>query len=704
MFTSIIKRDGRTQDFHESKITDAIFKGLQAVSEADRQQAMELTLEVMKKIRAKYKEDSFSVENVQDIVETVLIENGLAKSAKSYILYRENRSRLREARSELMDAVSEILLETNRENANIGNSPSAKVLQISEIASKNYYLKRMLPEKEANSHINGDIYIHDLSWYGKTLTCLQIPLDRLLREGFNNGHGYIRPPKGIKTAAALAAIILQSNQNDMHGGQSFAYFDRDMAVYVELEKKRQDNLIRSNLELLGLSADETKLEALVLERTKEETYQAMEGFIYNLNTMHSRAGAQVPFSSINFGTDTSEAGRMVTECFLLAYEKGLGKGEAPLFPNVCFKLKEDVNFEPEDPNYDLFQLSMRVACKRLFPNFSFQDSSFNKQFRDEEVAYMGCRTRVISNCNGPAVTNSRGNLSFTTINLPRLAIRAEKDLSCFWKSLDEMLEHCVQQLITRYNVQKKLKVKDFPFLMGQKLFLDSEGLSPNDSIEKSIRHGTLSIGFIGLAECLVALTGKHHGESAEAQALGISIVSHMRRRCDEAVQKYSLNFSLLATPAEQLSGKFTKPDAEQYGVIPGVTDKEWYTNSFHVPVEYQISAMDKIALEGPYHKYCNAGHISYVELPSAPEHNLEAFEALIRAMAEADMGYAAVNFPVDICCDCGLNGVISEDSCPKCGGSNISRVRRITGYLSTLDRFNDSKLAEVQYRQVHQKF
>ena len=704
MFTSIIKRDGRTQDFHESKITDAIFKGLQAVSEADRQQAMELTLEVMKKIRAKYKEDSFSVENVQDIVETVLIENGLAKSAKSYILYRENRSRLREARSELMDAVSEILLETNRENANIGNSPSAKVLQISEVASKNYYLKRMLPEKEANSHINGDIYIHDLSWYGKTLTCLQIPLDRLLREGFNNGHGYIRPPKGIKTAAALAAIILQSNQNDMHGGQSFAYFDRDMAVYVELEKKRQDKLIRSNLELLGLSADETKLEALVLERTKEETYQAMEGFIYNLNTMHSRAGAQVPFSSINFGTDTSEAGRMVTECFLLAYEKGLGKGEAPLFPNVCFKLKEDVNFEPEDPNYDLFQLSMRVACKRLFPNFSFQDSSFNKQFRDEEVAYMGCRTRVISNCNGPAVTNSRGNLSFTTINLPRLAIRAEKDLSCFWKSLDEMLEHCVHQLITRYNVQKKLKVKDFPFLMGQKLFLDSEGLSPNDSIEKSIRHGTLSIGFIGLAECLVALTGKHHGESAEAQALGISIVSHMRRRCDEAVQKYSLNFSLLATPAEQLSGKFTKPDAEQYGVIPGVTDKEWYTNSFHVPVEYQISAMDKIALEGPYHKYCNAGHISYVELPSAPEHNLEAFEALIRAMAEADMGYAAVNFPVDICCDCGLNGVISEDSCPKCGGSNISRVRRITGYLSTLDRFNDSKLAEVQYRQVHQKF
>ena len=704
MFTSIFKRDGRVQEFHENKITDAIFKCLKAAGEADRQLAMELTLEVIKKIKHQYQEDNFSVENVQDIVETVLIEHGHAKVAKAYILYREDRSRLREARSELMDAVYTILQETNRENANVGNSPSAKVLQISEVASKNYYLKRMLSEKEANAHINGDIYIHDLSWYGKTLTCLQVPLDRLLREGFNNGHGYIRPPKGIKTASALAAIILQSNQNDMHGGQSFAYFDRDMAVYVELEKKHQDKLLRRNLEELGLSADEAKIEALVNERTKEETYQAMEGFIYNLNTMHSRAGAQVPFSSINFGTDTTPAGRMVTECFLRAYEKGLGKGETPLFPNVCFKIKEDINFEPGDPNYDLFQLSMQVACKRLFPSFSFQDSSFNKPFRDEEVAYMGCRTRVIANCNGPSVTNSRGNLSFTTINLPRLAIRADKDLSLFWKSLDEMLTFCIEQLLNRYDIQKRIKVKDFPFLMGQKLYLDSEELSPNDSVEKAICHGTLSLGFIGLAECLVALTGKHHGENPEAQALGISIVHHIRRRCDEAVKKYNLNFSLLATPAEQLSGKFTKLDVEQFGVIPGVTDKEWYTNSFHVPVEYPITALDKITIEGAYHKYCNAGHISYVELPSAPENNLEAFESLVKAMAEADMGYASVNFPVDICCDCGLNGVIPENECPKCKGNNITRVRRITGYLSTLDRFNDTKLAEVQNRQIHQKF
>jgi ribonucleoside-triphosphate reductase len=448
MFSSIIKRDGRTQAFHEGKITDAIFKCLEASGKADRQLAMELTLEVIKKIKQQYNEDTFTVENVQDLVEMVLIEQGHVKAAKAYILYRDDRSRLREVRSSMMNAVSAILQETNRDNANVGNSPSAKVLQISEIASKNYYLKRILPEKEAKAHINGDIYIHDLSWYGKTLTCLQIPLARLLREGFNNGHGYIRSPKGIKTAASLAAIILQSNQNDMHGGQSFAYFDKDMAVYVELEQEKQEKLIRSNLKELGLSAsvDEEQIKTLAYKRTKEETFQAMEGFIYNLNTMHSRAGAQVPFSSINFGTDTSEAGRMVTECFLLAYEKGLGKGESPLFPNVCFKIKEDINFEEGDPNYDLFQLSMRVACKRLFPTFSFQDSSFNKPFRDEEVAYMGCRTRVISNRNGPEQTNSRGNLSFTTINLPRLGIRADKDLSLFWKYLDEVIDLCVEQL------------------------------------------------------------------------------------------------------------------------------------------------------------------------------------------------------------------------------------------------------------------
>lgn len=705
MFTKIKKRDDRVVPFKETKITDAIFAAAKAVGGEDRQTAMELTLEVMKELKEKFNGDVFSVEDVQDAVEKVLIEKGHAKTAKAYIIYREKRSQIREARSELMDAVAEIVRETNRENANVGNSPSAKILQIAEVASKNFYLKRVIPEDEAIAHTEGDIYIHDLGWYGKTVTCLQIPLDRLLKEGFNNGHGYIRPPKGVKTAAALAAIILQSNQNDMHGGQSFAYFDRDMAPYVEIEYQRQEKILRENLEELGVSCSEEEIEKVAMERTENEVFQAMEGFIYNLNTMHSRAGAQVPFSSINFGTDTSWSGRMITKNVLLAFEKGLGKGEAPIFPNAIFKIKEDVNYDPDDPNYDLFKLSLQVACKRLQPNYSFQDASFNAPYRDEEVAYMGCRTRVMANVNGPEVTNGRGNLSFTTINLPRLGLIAKGDLTLFWQKLDAVLDLTIKQLLTRYNIQKALKVRDFPFLMGQKLYINSESLKAEDPVEEAIKNGTLSVGFIGLAECLIALTGKHHGESQDAQALGLSIVSYMRRRCDEATKKYHLNFTLLATPAEGLSGKFTELDLERFGVVSQITDKEWYTNSFHVPVEYEITAMDKIAIEGSYHKYCNAGHISYVELPSAPNHNLDAFESIIRAMYEADMGYAAVNFPVDICKECGFNGIIETETCPKCKTEgNISRVRRITGYLSTLDMFNESKLAEERNRKVHMKF
>ncbi|HHZ17086.1 MAG TPA: anaerobic ribonucleoside triphosphate reductase [Peptococcaceae bacterium] len=706
MFLQIRKRDDRIEPFNPTKITEAIFAAAKAVGGEDRQTAMELTIEVMNYLKKqKQLDDVPGVEEVQDAVEKVLIETGHARTAKAYILYREKRSRLREGRTELMDTVAEIVRETNRDNANVGNSPSAKILQIAEAASKSFYLRRLIPEDESRAHLEGDIYIHDLGWYGKTMTCLQIPLDRLLREGFNNGHGYIRPPKSIKTATALAAIILQSNQNDMHGGQSFAYFDRDLAPYVEIEKERQMKNLREVAGQLGTPMDdEKKLEKLALERTEDEVYQAMEGFIYNLNTMHSRAGAQVPFSSVNLGTDTSWAGRMVTKNFLLAFEKGLGKGEAPLFPNVIFKIKDGVNYEEDDPNYDLFKLSLRVACKRLQPNYSYQDASFNAPYREEEVAYMGCRTRVVANVNGPAVTNGRGNLSFTTINLPRLGIESGGDLTIFWQKLDQVMDLTIKQLLTRYNLQKKLRVKDFPFLMGQHLYLDSEGLKPDDPVEKAIRHGTLSTGFIGLAECLVALTGKHHGESPEAQALGLAIVSYMRRRCDEASKQHGLNFTLLATPAEQLSGKFTKLDQERYGILPGITDRDWYTNSFHVPVEYEIAALEKIKIEAPYHKYCNAGHISYVELPSAPHQNLEAFEKLIRAMCEADMGYFAVNFPVDICKECGYNGVIDTETCPKCHTEGqISRVRRITGYLSTLDMFNESKRAEEKNRKVHMR-
>ncbi len=697
----IVKRDGRKVNFDERKITDAIFEAAKSVGGENRETAMEISLGVIRRLREEFGQESFTVEDVQDAVEKELIERGHAKTAKAYILYRSKRTNIREARSEMLDAVSTILTETSRENANVGNSPSAKVLQISEVASKEYYLKRLIPEDAAKAHQNGDFYIHDLSWYGKTMTCLQIPLLELLQKGFNNGHGYIRSPKGIKTAAALAAIILQSNQNDQHGGQSYAYFDRDMGYFVGTEYDRQRKSIKENLELAGLEYTEEQLEKMVEARVEDEVYQAMEGFIYNLNTMHSRAGAQVPFSSINIGTDTTPAGRMVTKNLLKAYEKGLGKGEAPIFPNICFKIKDGINYEPEDPNYDLFKLSMEVACKRLFPNFSFQDASFNAPYEDD-IAYMGCRTRVIGNVNGPEITEKRGNLSFTTINLPRLAIKADKNLSVFWQSLDDVFEDVIAQLLHRYDIQKNLKVKDFPFLMGQSLYLGSENLEANDKIEEALKHGTLSIGFIGLAETLIALTGKHHGESDEAQALGLSIISQLRRMCDQASEKYKLNFTLLATPAEGLSGKFTQKDKKLFGVIEGITDKDWYTNSFHVPVDYKINAFDKIKIEGPYHKLCNAGHISYVELPSAPQHNIDAFEALIKAMYDADMGYAAVNFPVDICSECGFNGVIDKEVCPACGTKGkISRIRRITGYLSTLDMFNDAKKTEEKNRVKH---
>ena len=669
MFNRIMKRDGRVAGFHEGKITEAIFKAAKAVGGEDRELAMELTLKVLKSLKNRFNGDIFSVEDVQDTVEKVLIEEGHAKTSKAYILHRDKRTRIRDARSELMDAVEEILIETSRENANVSNSPSAKMLQIASAASKSYYLSRLIPEEFSSAHIGGDIHIHDLDFYGKTLTCVQIPLGELLAKGFNNGHGYIRPPKRPASATALAAIILQSSQNDMHGGQSFPYFDRDMAPFVA-------------------------------DASEDETYQAMEALIYNLNSMHSRAGAQVPFSSINLGTDTTEAGRKVTRNLLWAYDKGLGCGENPIFPNIIFRLKRGINFDKGDPNYDLFQLAVKVASKRMNPTFSFMDSSFNSSYGDQ-VSYMGCRTRVQSNEVGPEVSEKRGNLSFTSINLPRLAIKANGDIDKFYSGLDHIIDLVVRQLYQRYRVQATLKVKDMPFLMGQNLYLDSEGLGPNDTIEPAIKHGTLSVGFIGLAETLVRLVEKHHGESSEAQQLGLEIVEHMREKVDEAAENYQLNYSLVATPAEGLSGRFIAMDREGFGIIDGITDREYYTNSFHVPVYHTISMYDKVSLEGPYHKYTTAGHISYVEMEAPPVHNPEAIESILRHMAESDMGYAGINFPIDFCMSCSHLGVINEDTCPVCGSSAIKRVRRITGYFSVVENFNDAKLAELNDRVSH---
>ena len=669
MFNAIKKRDGREVSFDDKKITDAIFRAARSVGGEDRQLAMELTIEVLKMVKAQYNGNIFGVEDVQDIVEKVLIENGHARTAKAYILYRDKRTRMRDAKGELMDAVEEILVETSKENANVSNSPSAKMLQIASAASKKYYLTRLIPEEISQAHTRGDIHIHDLDFYGKTLTCIQIPLKKLLEEGFDNGHGYIRPPQRPNSATALAAIILQSSQNDMHGGQSFAFFDRDIAPYVE-------------------------------NASEDETFQSMEALVYNLNSMHSRAGAQVPFSSLNVGTETSEASRKVTRNLLMAYEAGLGRGENPIFPNIIFRVREGINLNPEDPNYDLFKLALRVASKRLNPTFSFMDASFNSPFGDQ-VSYMGCRTRVMSNRHGQAVTDGRGNLSFTTVNLPRVAIKAERNIAKFYRDLEDIFDLSARQLYHRYQVQAKLKVRDMPFVMGQSLYMDSEGLKPDDIIESAIKHGTLAVGFIGLAEALTALTGKHHGESKSAQELGHEIVAFMAKKVDEAAEQYDMNYTFLATPAEGLSGRFINLDRREYGIIPGVTNKEYYTNSFHIPVNYPISIFDKISLEGVYHKYCNAGHISYVELEAPPVHNIEAMESIVRHMKDSNMGYAAINYPVDFCTGCSHLGVINEDNCPRCGSPSIRRVRRITGYLSTVDRFNDSKVSELKERVTH---
>ncbi len=667
-FKWIRKRDGRIAEFDVNNIAEAIFGAVKAVGGDDHDLAVELADVVVRYLKEYSKKDIPDVEEVQDAVEKVLIERGHAKTAKAYILYRDRRTRMREARSELMDVVEDILVETNRENANVGNSPSAKMLQIASAASRQYYLSRLIPEEMSIAHRSGDIHIHDLDFYGKTLTCIQIPLGRLLASGFNTGHGFIRPPKRPSTATALAAIILQSSQNDMHGGQSFAAFDRDLAPFVS-----------------GAS--------------DFEVYQAMEALVYNLNSMHSRAGAQVPFSSINLGCDTTPEGRLVTKSLLEAYEKGLGHGETPIFPNIIFRLKEGINFNPGDLNYDLFQLAMRVSSQRMNPTFAFMDATFNKTF-GTEVAYMGCRTRVIANRHGQTISDGRGNLSFTTINLPRIAIKANQHVDVFFHELESVMVLVAKQLHHRYQVQAHLKVRDMPFLMGQGLYLDSEKLQPSDEIESVIKHGTLSIGFIGLAEALISLTGKHHGQDETSRSLGLKIVSFMREMADRFCEEYDLNYTLLATPAEGLSGRFIALDRSVFGLIDGVTDKEYYTNSFHVPVGFEVSSFDKCSIEGPFHQLTNAGHISYVELDAPPIHNLEAYETLLRHMASTNMGYAGINFPIDECIACSHHGVIA-DTCPVCGSSDIRRIRRITGYLSTVDRFNDAKRAELKDRHPH---
>lgn len=769
MLMYITKRDGRKVPFNVEKIINAIFKAAKAVGGTDYDEAARIAEEVCRLTEQQYG-DSPTVEQVQDLVEKVLIENGHAQTAKAYIVYRYERTRSREMKTNLMGVLSELTFHSakdsdiKRENANIdGDTAMGTMLKYGSVSAKEFYELYVLKNEHAAAHKNGDIHIHDLDFLTLTTTCCQIDLIKLFRGGFSTGHGFLREPNDIASYSALACIAIQSNQNDQHGGQSVPNFDYAMAdgVRKTYVSRYRQNLSRA-LELLGgfedadaraaaiidpivaqgtepiLSNDNgveekvrTELTVLLPEdkvqsilafaanraykETNRATYQAMEALVHNLNTMNSRAGAQTPFSSINYGTDVSPEGRMVIENILLANEAGLGNGETPIFPIHIFKIKEGINYNPEDPNYDLFKLACRVSAKRLFPNFSFIDAPYNLKYYKPgdyrtEISYMGCRTRVIGNVYDPSreIVTGRGNLSFTSINLPRLAIKAERDLDKFYDSLDAMMQLAIDQLYDRFRIQCSKKVRNFPFLMGQGIWIDSEHLGPDESIAEVLKHGTLSVGFIGLAETLKSLIGEHHGESDRARSLGIQIISRMRARLDAESKKTGLNFSLLATPAEGLSGRFVRMDAKEFGVIPGVTDRAYYTNSFHVPVYYPISAFDKIRIEAPYHELTNAGHISYVELDGDPLQNLEAFEKIIRCMKESGIGYGSINHPVDRDPVCGYTGIIG-DKCPLCGRPErdhnrvgFERIRRITGYLvGTLDRFNDAKRSEVEDRVKH---
>ncbi len=770
MIIHIIKRDRRKVPFNVEKIANAIFKAAQSCGGTDMSTAMEVAAEVCSLYEKNNGSKIPTVEEIQDLVEKVLIEKGHAKTAKAYILYRYERTRSREMKTNLMCVLNELTFsdakdsDIKRENANIdGDTAMGTMLKYGSVSAKEYYGMYVLDPKHSKAHRNGDIHIHDLDFYTLTTTCTQIDLIKLFNNGFSTGHGFLRRPNDISSYSALACIAIQSNQNDQHGGQSVPTFDYAMADGVKktYAAKYIQNVGRA-LELIGgiengievskeikaemlekynlipnLADDngyrEKEMELLVKytdkdtaekiqefskrnaeKETDRATYQAMEALIHNLNTMNSRAGAQTPFSSINYGTDTSPEGRMVIKNVLLAQEAGLGNGETPIFPIHIFKIKDGINYNPTDPNYDLFKLACRVSAKRLFPNFSFIDAPFNLQYYkegnpDTEIAYMGCRTRVIGNNydKEKEIVTGRGNLSFTSINLPRLAIKANHNVGLFFDMLEDMMDLAIEQLVHRYQIQAQKRVRNYPFLMGQGIWIDSDKLSPDDTVGEILKHGTLSVGFIGLAETLKALIGSHHGESEDARELGLEIITAMRNRLDEEAKRTGLNFSLLATPAEGLSGRFVRMDAKKYGIIEGVTDRDYYTNSFHVPVHFPISAYEKIKIEAPYHELTNAGHISYIELDGDPLENLAAFEKIVRCMKESGIGYGAINHPVDRDPCCGYTGIIG-DVCPCCGRTEhngaaaFDRIRRITGYLvGTLDRFNNGKRAEEHDRIKH---
>lgn len=734
MIQTVIKRDGRVVGYNEEKIKAAIRK---AMLQTEMGEDESLLQKIADRIGCTGNE-RMTVEEIQDRVELELMNSPRKEVAKRYIAYRDQRSIARRAKTR--DMFLEIIEAKNnditRENANMNtDSPAGMMMKFASETTKPFVDDYLLSQEARDAVKNGYLHIHDKDYYPtKSLTCVQHPLDRILNNGFMAGHSESRPAKRIETASVISCISLETAQNEMHGGQAIPAFDFYLAPFVrssfkeEIEKLEELNGIDlSDLKNIELEDYEKKtLESLqgkermlqhAVNQTVSRVHQAMEAFIHNMNTIHSRGGNQVVFSSINYGTDTSAEGRCIIRELLKSTYEGVGNGATAIFPIQIWKKKRGVSYLPEDRNYDLYKLACRVTARRFFPNFLNLDATFNQHEKWDandplryryEVATMGCRTRVFENRFGEKTSVGRGNLSFSTINIVRLAIECmmikdkEERISRFFSKLDDILEITARQLCDRFDFQKTALAKQFPLLMSN-LWNGSENLKPTDTIESVINQGTLGIGFIGLAECLVALVGKHHGESAEAQELGLKIVSHMRSRVNEFSEKYKHNFSVLATPAEGLSGKFTQKDRKSFGELPGITDKIYYTNSNHVPVYYHCSPRHKAEIEAPYHALTGGGHIFYVEIDGDATHNPKAIADIVDLMDKNNIGYCSVNHNRNRCMDCGYEDAEENlDKCPKCGSHNIDKLQRITGYLvGTTDRWNNAKLAELNDRVVH---
>ena len=734
MIQTVKKRDGRIVGFNEQKIMAAIRKAMLTTEKGEDEVLLQ---QISDRIAARGREQ-MTVEEIQDAVEMELMKSSRKDVAQKYIAYRNQRSIARKAKTRdvFLDIVNVKNNDITRENANMNaDTPAGMMMKFASESTKPFVDDYLLSERTREAVKHNYLHIHDKDYYPtKSLTCVQHPLDHILNCGFIAGHGASRPAKRIETASVLACISLECAQNEMHGGQAIPAFDFYLAPFVRMtfqeELKSLEELYGKSYEHLydielndylrrdlgGLQGDDRVVQH-AMNRTVARVHQAMEAFIHNMNTIHSRGGNQVVFSSINYGTDTSAEGRCVMREILLSTYEGVGDGETAIFPIQIWKKKRGVNYLPEDRNYDLYELACKVTARRFFPNYLNLDASFNQDSEwraddplryEHEVATMGCRTRVFENRFGPKTSIGRGNLSFTTINIVRLAIECmgvkdqQKRIDMFFAKLDEQLEVAAEQLNDRFNFQKTALAKQFPLLM-RSLWIGGDKLKPNDTVASVINQGTLGIGFIGLAECLVALIGKHHGESEEAQELGLRIVGYMRQRVNDFCEKYQHNYSVLATPAEGLSGKFTKVDRKDFGVIPGVTDRDYYTNSNHVPVYYKCSARHKAEVEAPYHELTRGGHIFYVEIDGDATHNPQVIMNVVDMMDRLDMGYGSVNHNRNRCMDCGYeNADPNMKRCPRCGSDNIDRLQRITGYLvGTTDRWNHGKLSELNDRVTH---